>query len=96
MTIIRFAVAPFLRSRFHDCLMARSCWATFENIEYSFNFKGTNMTQIKVSQQIAACSFANLKWTLDDLFFVGTPFDTFASRSSCQLTKNPDFGLEEL
>ena len=78
--------------------MARSCWATFENIEYSFILilKGTNLTQIKVSQQIAAYSFANLKWTLEDLFFVGTHFDTFASRSSCQLTKNLDFGLEEL
>jgi hypothetical protein len=32
------------------------------------------LTQIKVSQQIAAYTFATHKWTLEDFFFFGTLF----------------------
>ena len=53
MTLSRFTVAPFL--------MAIS-WATFENIEFSFNFKNEPILSMSVEQKNPTWGFKNFKY----------------------------------
>ena len=63
MTLIRFTVANlfFVGARFHDCLMGRS-WVTFENIEFSFNFKNEPILFMSVEKKIPTWGLKNIKY----------------------------------